>query len=516
MKSVLNQGARLLLALAILAVASAPAEAAELEDLVGDWTIMVQMPDAPQMANLKAEKNADGAVVATLKSPLGESAIDDIEVIDGKHVLLYMMDLGGQQMDIEVDAQVTGDTLAGKVVVNGGAMELPIEGARTGTESETTLKARVAELMAAASAPATNSGATTATAETATPPVPATSDETASAVEAAGQPATAAGAAAVASAQDQPSSTSAGAEPAAVEAAPVRLAVADAQDFMGDWILKVTTFRGDNYVDFKASDEDGFVLANFTLPPPMTVDPIRDIARNGGEFAMKFILHFGSSNINMTMKLHPEDGRYLGTLIDENNMFNSQVALLTKAQADAEKAEAAAKAEAAGEGGDGGGKDAEANRAITSLTFGDKKVSIDFSATQAKGEDFERVDTMKAGEIVRYTFDFATKLKTEIPLKFGDVDVPTDNAAPNYPGVYSLWLKKTDSGWALQSNNRPDIWGTQHKDEADGPLIPLAHEMKDEAAPTLSYELTQQGDNGGRLTIKWGGHVWTADFTVQP
>ncbi len=301
---------------------STSGQAAELEDLVGDWAILIQLPDAPQMASLSAVSGADGALVATLNTPLGESVIEDIDVIDGQHVMLYMMDLGGQPMDIEVSATVEGDGFEGQVLVGGGAMDLPIEGARVGTDAESALNAKFAELQAALAEPAT-----------AVDDAPSTESSSASG----SAPETGmdeAGGEVAAQGAGSPGDTAEAAELA-------RLPVDQAQDLLGDWVLKVTTFRGDNYADLKASDEDGFVLVEFALPPPMTVDPIRAISRDGDAVTMNFILNFGSSVIDMTMNLKPEDGRYVGTLIDANNMFNSEVVLLTPEQAIEDKAAAA-------------------------------------------------------------------------------------------------------------------------------------------------------------------------------
>lgn len=471
----------------VFLIVPALSPAAELKDLLGEWAILIELPDAPQMADLKVESAGEGALVATLHSPLGESVIEDIEVIEGRHVMFYMMDLGGQPMDIEVSTLVEGDGFEGNVLVGGGAMDLPIEGARVGTEAETALQMKLAELQAALAVPAVSDAGTTPAEEPASEEVtaaPATEDE----------------------------GTTAG-EPVPAEAEEMtRLPVDQAEEIMGDWILKVTTFRGDNYVDFTARDEDGFVLAEFTLPPPMTVDPIRNMKREGDAFVMAFILNFGSSVIDMTMKLHPEEGKYVGTLVDANNMFNSTVALLTPEQAEEEKAAAAA----AGDGdSDGGDDDAEANRDVTKLTFGEKEVSIQYSLTKAKGEDYERLGTLAPGEVAQYTYDFATKLRTDLPLMFGDVTVETENVAENYPGVYSLWLQKTAEGWALRLNHRPDIWGTQRDPEADGPAIPLNHEIRESPEPTLKYSLTSAEEGAGRLVIEWGEHFWSAPFLVE-
>lgn len=132
---------------------SAPASDVKLEDLVGKWVVLVLLPEGPQKANIDVKGDANG-LTATLVSPLGESQIDDIDVENGEHVMTYMMDLGGQPMDIQVTARVTGDKLAGMILVNGGAMELNIEGAREGTEAAAELEAKAAAAAPPAAAPA--------------------------------------------------------------------------------------------------------------------------------------------------------------------------------------------------------------------------------------------------------------------------------------------------------------------------------------------------------------------------
>jgi hypothetical protein len=146
-------------ALTLAALAAAPAVADEtaaetkLEDLVGNWLILVELPEGAQTAHIAVEGDADG-LTAVLTSPLGESNIDDIELDNGEHVMIYMMDLGGQPLDIEVTARVNGDLLAGTILVGGGAMELNFEGAREGTEAAAELEARAAEALAQAAAAA--------------------------------------------------------------------------------------------------------------------------------------------------------------------------------------------------------------------------------------------------------------------------------------------------------------------------------------------------------------------------
>lgn len=150
---------------------SAPAAEAEaasdakLEDLVGKWLVLVLLPEGPQVANIDVQGDANG-LTATLVSPLGENIIEDIALEDGQHVMTYMMDLGGQPMDIQVAANVTGETLAGTILVGGGAMELNIEGAKEGTDAAAALQARADAAMAP---PAVAAGGTTEGAAAAAP-----------------------------------------------------------------------------------------------------------------------------------------------------------------------------------------------------------------------------------------------------------------------------------------------------------------------------------------------------------
>lgn len=139
----------LALALLVLAAGSRTASAAEMDDLVGEWLILLMIPESPQTADLKVEKNGEG-VVAVLKSPLGENKVEDIALEGEEFVLTYLMNLGEQPMDIQVTAKVDGDNMTGNVLVGGGAMDLQFKGAKVGSEAEAALKKEVAALTAPA------------------------------------------------------------------------------------------------------------------------------------------------------------------------------------------------------------------------------------------------------------------------------------------------------------------------------------------------------------------------------
>ena len=78
-----------------------------------------------------------------------------------------------------------------------------------------------------------------------------------------------------------------------------------------------------------------------------------------------------------------------------------------------------------------------------------------------------------------------------------------EDEAPEPPVSHELWLARTVQGWELEA----------HADDSPDPaVIPLAHRATDAAAPTLSASLHATAAEAGRLVLRWGAHVWSADF----
>ena len=127
------------------------------------------------------------------------------------------------------------------------------------------------------------------------------------------------------------------------------------------------------------------------------------------------------------------------------------------------------------------------------------------------------------GGLVQLTQGAVIRLRTEVPLRFNDTLVPTDNLAPDFPGSYGLWLKKTGMNWRLVFNNEPDSWGTQHDPAFDATDIALSHihsdppdndDDSDMPGHPLAVYLAPRDDGQIGLVIQWGEHLWTADFRV--
>ena len=128
----------------------------------------------------------------------------------------------------------------------------------------------------------------------------------------------------------------------------------------------------------------------------------------------------------------------------------------------------------------------------------------DFAAIASVGED----------EVVRLTAGAVLRLRTMLPLQFGDVEIATDNLTPGFPGLYGLWLKRVGSGWRLVFSNEPDVWGTQHNPDFDAAEIDVAYSTQEGSTRSLGVALVPTSARSGRLITHWGPHEWSADFTI--
>lgn len=135
----------------------------------------------------------------------------------------------------------------------------------------------------------------------------------------------------------------------------------------------------------------------------------------------------------------------------------------------------------------------------------------------ADGDDYAALESIADGGLVQLTRGAVIRLRTEVPLRFTDTLVPTDNLAPDFPGAYGLWLKKAGTDWRLVFNNEPDSWGTQHDPAFDAADIALSHVQRgpsDKDEQPLAVYLAPRNNGQIGLVIHWGEHVWTADFSV--
>ena len=162
------------------------------------------------------------------------------------------------------------------------------------------------------------------------------------------------------------------------------------------------------------------------------------------------------------------------------------------------------------------------------LTLNGGDVLVRHSYTIAAGNaDYARIPTTEPGEIVDLTLSSPPKLLTDVDIKIGESLVKAHNVHPTYPGVYSLWLKKTDDGWNLLANEKADVWGTMHDAAADVAETPLTYEqVGDDSEVSLALEADskkrpqpmkvafEESGAGHLLKITWGAHQWTVPVTA--
>jgi hypothetical protein len=174
---------------------------------------------------------------------------------------------------------------------------------------------------------------------------------------------------------------------------------------------------------------------------------------------------------------------------------------------------------------------------IAKHEIGEKVISVQSAQLKAEGVDYESVGNVQPGEYLVLTKSNAIKMKTDFDLSFGDVKAKYGNAAPNYPGVYSLWLLKKDAGWELAFNEKADVWGTQYNPDHNIGKVDIAYSTvaftpppaageetsgddgkkkgpNDHLIGKLRFRLFEEND-GMNLEIKFGKHLWTTPFTVE-
>ena len=85
-----------------------------------------------------------------------------------------------------------------------------------------------------------------------------------------------------------------------------------------------------------------------------------------------------------------------------------------------------------------------------------------------------------------------------------DLDAPTPDAEDEASAVSrELWLARTVQGWELEAHAAGSL---------DPDIIPLTQRATDAAAPTFTASLHATAAETGRLVLRWGAHVWSADF----
>ena len=152
---------------------------------------------------------------------------------------------------------------------------------------------------------------------------------------------------------------------------------------------------------------------------------------------------------------------------------------------------------------------------LAEIELAGKQLRISYPDLLTDSDDYRAFESLEGGEVSAWNSGRAVKLLAHASLSFDGVVVPYGNASPDYPGVYSLWPKRTANGWSLVFNGEADIWGSQRDATADAVEVPLEHSTADQPTEKLTIEFLEVAP-GAVLRIAWGNHQFLAAFEAAP
>ena len=114
--------------------------------------------------------------------------------------------------------------------------------------------------------------------------------------------------------------------------------------------------------------------------------------------------------------------------------------------------------------------------------------------------------------------DVSTRLKTEVPLKFGTTVIP--------PGEYSLFVDLKENNWTFvvsrwgaqqkyDPNNKQELWGSYgYTPDKDVVRVKMKLEAVLHSHEQLTWEFVDMTPRGGSLALTWDKTMATVPFTI--
>ena len=284
----------------------------------------------------------------------------------------------------------------------------------------------------------------------------------------------------------------------------------EAQAYVGTWDLTADINGNPIKMTLEIVPIAGEVkaaLKAIMLPAPQLVDQITKIDP-GIDLAVDVTM--GGNAMRVHLKTTIEGEGLVGTFGDDSGFFSAPFTgeRIDDANIVMAALDAAAEAESKPQSRRAGAT------TIASMSFEGRKVSVSYGTLELESPDHRAFVDTTAGEVYNYPGSRCFKLQTDANLVFGTATVAAHNFGPDYPGTYSLWLKKSADGMQLVFNQEADVWGSMHNPDADVSEIVLSAEKLTEPLDALKIEVLP-ADDGGLLRIAWGTDSWSAPFSVQ-
>ena len=286
----------------------------------------------------------------------------------------------------------------------------------------------------------------------------------------------------------------------AEEPIPSSLDTSDWAGYVGMWNVSIEVMGNEIKMFLTFADvagKLGATLDSARQPEPLAITEIAPW-EDGGLDLNSELTFGGSFKIDINLKVKVDGDTLSGTIKDAGGIFNADVVGERGTQEDLDSVQ---------------GKRPEPTE--TRMNIGAKRVRIAFADLETGSSDWDLFQQVEDGQIYTFTLSRATKIYTDFDLSFGDIVIEKENVAKDYPGVYSLWLKKVGDGWKLVFNSQSDIWGTRHKAEFDVYEIPLTVSKLEGDVQEKFLVKLERNEEGGTLRMSWGETQWSAPFSIS-
>ena len=126
-----------------------------------------------------------------------------------------------------------------------------------------------------------------------------------------------------------------------------------------------------------------------------------------------------------------------------------------------------------------------------------------------------QVGTLTGHRALRLGSIVPTLESDPVSLEQRERDGESAEESPATTSIYDLWLNRRPDGWELSARVDDPSEDAGDMSNASIYVIPLAYrarETNDAPAPQLSASLRPTAAEAGKLSLRWGSHVWSTDF----
>jgi hypothetical protein len=149
--------------------------------------------------------------------------------------------------------------------------------------------------------------------------------------------------------------------------------------------------------------------------------------------------------------------------------------------------------------------------AETAVTFGDKTLTIKYSAPSVRGRRIFGEGGVVSNDptypVWRAGANAATALHTDADLAIKGLAVPK--------GDYTIYVLVNTTPWQLIINKQTGQSGVTYNQDQDLGRVPMDMSKPSEPIETYKMTLSKTGDNSGKLQLEFESFVASVPFTVK-